>query len=375
MLKKVGIWLFVLAIAALAAIILPKKQGLEIPEIIQESSSKTEIVAENLEIPWEVAFLPASPAGGPDGSFLVTERPGRLLKIGEDKKIIQVEGVRHIGEGGLLGLALHPDFNKNQFVYLYFTTEGNGKLTNRIERYRLEDTRLLDRKVILEGILGSSVHDGGRIAFGSDGKLYITTGDAGNSNLAQDKNSLNGKILRVNDDGTTPNDNPFGTAVWSYGHRNPQGLVWDDQGRLWSTEHGRSGAQSGFDELNLIEKGKNYGWPVIQGDEQQEGMVTPVKNSGADVTWAPAGAAFLPADRQDVNGSIFFGGLRGETLYEYKISEGKLIEHFKGVYGRIRSVVLGPDRDLYITTSNKDGRGDVKTGDDKLIKIDLQQLD
>lgn len=329
--------------------------------------ANTEMVLENLEIPWEVVFLPS-------GEVLLTERPGRLLKIGEDKKIIQVEGVRHIGEGGLLGLVAHPDFSKNQFIYLYLTTQKGSVISNRIERYKLDGTNLSDRKVILEGIAGSSVHDGGRLAFGPDGKLYITTGDAGSSNLAQDKDSLNGKILRVNDDGAIPNDNPFGTAVWSYGHRNPQGLAWDDQGRLWSTEHGRSGVQSGLDELNLIEKGKNYGWPVIQGDEQQEGMVTPVKNSGADVTWAPAGVAFLPSGRQDVNGSIFFGGLRGETLFEYRMSEGKLIEHFKGVYGRIRAVVLGPDDYLYITTSNRDGRGNIQAGDDKLIKIDPQVL-
>lgn len=313
-----------------------------------------EIIAFDLEIPWEVAFLP-------EGEMLVTERSGNLIKIDNDKTVIKIDGVSHIGEGGLLGLAVHPEFSTNHFIYLYLTTEENGKITNRVERYKLEGTVLSDRKIIIEGILGSSVHDGGRIAFGPDRYIYITTGDAGNSNLAQDKNSLNGKILRVADDGSVLSDNSFGNAIYSYGHRNSQGLTWDEKGRLWATEHGRSGIQSGLDELNLIEKGKNYGWPVIQGNEAKEGMVSPVIQSGDD-TWAPAGAVFL-------NGSIFFGGLRGEALYEYQIEKKKLKTHFKGKFGRIRAVVFGPDDFLYITTSNRDGRGNIKEGDDKIIKI------
>lgn len=394
MLKKVVMGLFVLAIGVVVLLFL-KQDVMEVPEIIKKSSP-VEVVAENLEIPWEVAFLPASPTGGPNGDALITERAGKVKQITKNgtKEVATINDVAHIGEGGLLGMVLHPDFTKGEFgrLYLYYTYSVGGEFFNKVVRYEysvvklaifcgpddadcgLPTPRLTEDKVIIDKIPANSNHNGGRLAFGPDKKLYITTGDAGSSNLAQDKNSLNGKILRVNDDGTIPEDNPFGTPVWSYGHRNPQGLAWDDQGRLWATEHGRSGAQSGLDELNLIEKGGNYGWPVIQGDEQQEGMVTPVKNSGVDVTWAPAGAAFLPADRQDVNGSVFFGGLRGETLYEYRMSEGKLIEHFKGVYGRIRAVVLGPNGSLYITTSNRDGRGNIRAGDDKLIKIDSQVL-
>ncbi|HWQ99627.1 MAG TPA: PQQ-dependent sugar dehydrogenase, partial [Candidatus Methylomirabilis sp.] len=201
-------------------------------------------------------------------------------------------------------------------------------------------------------------------AFGPDGKLYVTTGDAGRDRNAQDKTSLAGKILRLNDDGTVPDDNPFGTAVWSYGHRNPQGLVWDDQGRLWATEHGRSGILSGFDELNLIEKGKNYGWPAIQGDDKKEGLVTPVINSGANETWAPSGAVY-------VDGSVFFAGLRGETLYEARVNDTPvtLKKHLVGQYGRLRAVVLGPDGDLYLTTSNLDGRGTPVTDDDRIVRI------
>lgn len=326
------------------------KEGVE-----KEEKENIKVIAENLKIPWEVSFLPS-------GEILVTERSGRLLKIGQDRKIIQVQDVEHIGEGGLLGMALYPDFKNNPFVYLYLTSRTNGEIVNRVERYRLEEDKLLQKTVILEGILGASIHDGGRIEFGPDGYLYITTGDAGRQESAQDKNSLNGKILRLQNDGSIPKDNPFSTPIYSWGHRNPQGLAWDEEDQLWATEHGPSGLQSGFDELNLIEKGKNYGWSLIRGEETEEGMVSPVIQSGANDTWAPAGVVFW-------EGSLFFGGLRGEALYEYTTKENELKTHFQGKFGRIRAVVLGPDGYFYITTSNTDGRGTIKQGDDKLVRI------
>lgn len=325
--------------------------------IIREEGEGVQIVAENLVIPWEIVFLPHN-------EILVTERGGRLLRIGEDKQVIEVQGVEPIGEGGLLGMALHPDFENNSLLYLYLTSRTNGELVNRVERYRLEGERLLEKTIILEGVSGAAVHDGGRIEFGPDGFLYITTGDAGRQELAQDKSSLNGKILRLKDDGSIPADNPFNDEIYSWGHRNPQGLAWDEEGRLWATEHGPSGLQSGFDELNFIEKGKNYGWPVIKGEETREGMVSPVRQSGSTDTWAPAGMVFW-------DGSLFFSGLRGEALYEYKIKEEELKIHFREEFGRIRAVVLGPDGFLYITTSNRDGRGIPQETDDKLIRINL----
>lgn len=328
----------------------------------ESGAADSAIITENLEIPWGVAFLPPSPAGEPSGEFLITERPGRLLKIGSDRIVIPIPGVRHVGEGGLLGLALHPDFSENQLLYLYMTSQENGEITNRVERYRFNGSAVSDRTVIIDGIAGASNHDGGRIAFGPDGFLYITTGDAGQAERAQNRDSLNGKILRVRDDGSIPEDNPFNTAVYSYGHRNVQGIAWDNQGRLWATEHGRSGTNSGYDELNLIEAGNNYGWPVIQGPETKDGMVSPIVQSGPSDTWAPSGAAFW-------NGSIFFAGLRGEALYEYRIEENRLAIHFKEDYGRLRTVVTGHDGFLYITTSNRDGRGDPESGDDKIIKV------
>ena len=337
-----------------------------IPENISEGNlvldANPTVLAEDLHIPWALAHLP-------DGQFLISERPGTLLLLGAGGTRIPVEGVYHRGEGGLLGLALHPDFPTNNLLYLYFTTDIEGGTTNRVERYTLEGSTLLDRTTILSNIPGASYHDGGRLAFGPDRRLYITTGDAGVEDSAQDISSLAGKILRINDDGTVPEDNPFGNEVYSYGHRNPQGLAWDAAGRLWSSEHGPSGASSGEDELNLIEPGGNYGWPIIRGAEIKEGMIPPKLQSGKDFTWAPASLAYH-------DGSLYFGGLRGVALFEARL-EGEevtqLSSYFRGEYGRIRDV-SAVDGMLYFTTSNTDGRGNPKEEDDKLISITFLSL-
>ena len=326
---------------------------------VQEAPDKDiKVIAEDLNIPWEVAFLPS-------GEILVTERTGTLLIIGTSRIKIPIEGVEHIGEGGLLGLTLHPNFSENKWIYLYLTTKTNTGLTNRVERYRLFENRLSDKTTIIDAIPGAPFHDGGRIAFGPDGYLYITTGDAGNSASAQDTEALSGKILRLSDDGSIPPGNPFGNAVYSYGHRNAQGLAWDTAGNLWATEHGRSGTRSGFDELNFIEKGQNYGWPVIQGDEEKERMINPAIHSGPDETWAPAGALYY-------DGSIFFAGLRGESIYEADVQGGRVSDiriHLQGKFGRLRAMSIGPNGFFYITTSNTDGRGKKHIGDDKIIRI------
>ncbi len=323
-----------------------------------------EIVAQNLTTPWEIVFLP-------NKDILVTERGGKLLKVGSQNKLVkEIEGVKQTSEGGLLGMALHPNFSSNGLIYLYSTSQESGKLINRVERYKLSGDTLSDRTVVITGIRGSSLHDGGRIAFGPDKNLYITTGDSQIESLSQDKNSLNGKILRIKDDGSIPSDNPYGNAVYSMGHRNPQGLAWDKNGTLWETEHGPSLAQTGYDEINLITKGGNYGWPTIKGDQTKEGLISPIIQSGSSDTWAPSGMAYL-------NGSLFFSGLRGQALYEAKIGNDnklKLFTHFKTEFGRIRAVTIGPDGFIYISTSNRDGRGDPKDGDDKIIKINPSSL-
>jgi glucose/arabinose dehydrogenase len=317
-----------------------------------------DVVAKDLAIPWDIVFLP-------DGDMLVTERPGTLLRIGARPATITFPSVLHVGEGGLMGLALHPNFKENNFVYVYFTTDENGK-HNRVSRFRLDGNALVDEKIIFDNIPAVLYHDGGQIAFGPDGMLYMTTGDAQTPALAQDLNSLAGKTLRITAEGGIPADNPFGTAVWSYGHRNAQGIAWDDRGRMWQTEHGRSGALSGLDELNLVEKGKNYGWPTIQGSMTAPGMTAPIVHSGPDITWAPSGMAYA-------GGKLYFAGLRGSSLYAATLGEGATVTdlraHLSGVYGRLRAVVLGPDGFIYITTSNRDGRGTVRPGDDKILRV------
>ena len=328
-------------------------------------AATTKVVASNLEVPWDIAFLP-------NNDFLVTERTGKLSRFDQEGKKHLISGTpdsRTYGEGGLLGMVLHPNFTENKFIYLYYSSGGVIGTSCHVERYTLENDTLSNKTTIIGEIPGAIYHDGGRMAFGPDGKLYITTGDATNANNAQKTDSLAGKILRVNDDGSIPSDNPFNDAVWSYGHRNPQGLAWDDQGRLWSTEHGRSGISSGYDELNLIEKGKNYGWPTIEGPETKDGMETPRMQSGSATTWAPASLAFY-------KGKMLFGGLLGERLYIADITTNTptLSDKLAKTYGRIRTVVVGPDGFIYITTSNTDGRGTKKADDDKIIRIDFSTL-
>ncbi len=321
----------------------------------------TTIVFNNFDTPWSIVFLP-------DNKIVTTERNGKVKLDG--KLIATIDKSKEIGEGGLLGATIHPNFSDNHFIYFYYTYQGNERETkNRVVRMNLENNQLTNEQIIVDSIPGAPNHNGGRIKFGPDNNLYITTGDAQESSQAQDTNKLGGKILRVNDEGKPISDNPFRNLVYSYGHRNPQGLAWDSNGQLYATEHGRSGVLSGLDKLNKIEKGKNYGWPTIEGDKTQAKMERAVLNSGPTSTWAPGGLVFY-------KGSFYFGGLRGQALYKVTIVNGKpeLTEYFKNEFGRICDVVLGPDNMFYITTSNLDGRGIPKSEDDKVIRINPERL-
>ena len=339
----------------------------------QESPRPTEdlalisTVATNLEVPWALAFLP-------DGSILITERVGRIRIINkegklQEKPIATLSQVEQTGEGGLHGIAIHPQYPNPPYIYLYYTySTGGDNSLNRVSRFIYEDQTLKDEEVVVDKIPGAIFHDGGRIKFGPDKSLYITTGDALNPTLAQDKNSLAGKILRVKDPSTRSVNSGQASSgqvqveVVSYGHRNPQGIAWDKSGRLWGSEHG----QSATDELNLIQPVRNYGWPITRGDQTQAGMESPIIHSGS-ATWAPAGMAYH-------SGSLYFAGLKGQALFQFNIESKTLKEHFKGQLGRIREVVLGPDNMLYITTSNRDGRGFPASDDDKIIKINPEKL-
>jgi glucose/arabinose dehydrogenase len=332
---------------------------------------KVEVVADNLEIPWSIAWAP-------DGTVFFTERSGHLRVIQSGELLAEAIFSLDVGgvEGGLLGVALDPNYNENHFIYLYYTYNDFLSTQNKVVRYVVSDLTLSEDVVLIDGIPGGPFHDGGRIEFGPDGKLYITTGDAGNAGLAQDKNSVAGKILRINSDGSIPEDNPFSNSlIYSYGHRNPQGFDWDQSGNLVATEHGPTGWRGvAHDEINLIMPGGNYGWPDIIGEETKDGLISPILQTGDD-TWAPSGAEFYDGDKiPQWVGKYFVAALRGNHLHmidfdlekNIVISDQKL---FTGEFGRLRDVKTGPDGYLYVLTSNQDGRGSPKTNDDKILRI------
>jgi glucose/arabinose dehydrogenase len=316
-------------------------------------------VAKNLDVPWALAFLP-------DGSALITLRDeARVLQVREGRAPVDlgtIPGVEPGGEGGLLGVAVSPGYARDQTIFLYFTAAND----NRVVRVRFADGKLGAAQPILTGIPKAGNHNGGRLRFGPDGYLYVTTGDAGNRSAAQDRRSLGGKILRITTDGKPAPGNPFGSSpVWSYGHRNVQGIAWDRAGHMFASEFG----QDTWDELNLIRPGADYGWPVVEGRAGRSGFVDPLRQWATDDA-SPSGIA-VTAD-----GTVWMAALRGESLWRVPTTNGVAGQPqrlLQGEYGRLRDVVVGPDGRLWVLTNNT-ARGNPAGDDDRLLVIPLSTL-
>lgn len=314
-------------------------------------------VAEGLSVPWGVTFLP-------DGSALVGERDStRVLSVapgGRVREVGRVSEARPQGEAGLLGLAASPSYAEDRLIYAYVTTESD----NRVVAMTYDGQRLGPAKALFTGIPNGFIHDGGRLLFAPDGNLFVSTGEIGEPALAQDPDSLAGKILRITPDGEPAPGNPVaGSPVWSMGHRNVQGLAFDDRDRLWATEFG----QNTWDELNRIDSGRNYGWPLVEGKGDLEEYFNPF------VTWATSDAS--PSGLAYLDGSLWAGALRGQRLWQVPVTAsgvGKPRDWFVGDYGRIRTVNVTPDGDLWVTTSNRDGRGDPAPADDRILLVRLR---
>ncbi len=347
---------FAVGLAVLAGAV-----GLSRCSSVDHGDGAAQVLATGLEVPWGLTFLP-------DGDALVGEREtGRIYRLsseGGDRTLVgTVPGVAPDGEGGLLGLALDPLFihSGHAFVYAYLTAEAD----NRIVRFHLDPdgSGIYGLQVILDGIAKASNHDGGGLAFGPDGQLYAGVGDAGVPARAQDPASLNGKILRMTTTGQPPlspaNPDPH-SLVWSMGHRNVQGLAWDENGRMYATEFG----QNSFDEVNLIRPGANYGWPEVEGKGGEPQYVDPLLTWTTDEA-SPSGLAYL-------DGGLYVGALRGQRLWRVPLTDegvGKPVALLAGDYGRLRNVQVAPDGSLWITTSNRDGRGEFDQGDDRVLRV------
>ncbi|MBA2619112.1 MAG: PQQ-dependent sugar dehydrogenase [Rubrobacter sp.] len=326
------------------------------------SSARVEVstLATDLRVPWSFAFLP-------DGDALVTERDsGRLLRVSPSGELREVQTLPEggAGEGGLLGVAVSPEYERDRYVYAYTTTETD----NRVVRFRIGE----DPEPVLTGIPANSYHNGGRIEFGPDGMLYVTTGDAGDTANSQDRGSLGGKILRIAPDGSVPEDNPFpNSPVYSYGHRNVQGLAWDAEGQLFASEFG----QNTWDEANRIEAGENYGWPEVEGEGgEDQGFVDPI------TVWptseaSPSGAEILVDGAiPQWEGDLFVTALRGESLWRLELDDRGTVTGrerlLEGEVGRVRDVVQAPDGSLWVSTSNHDSYGNpVSEDDDRILRL------
>lgn len=331
-----------------------------------------------LNVPWSIAFTSKD-------RLLVAERNGSVRVVESDQlkpqPLISFAEVSSKAEEGLMGLTADPNYTQNKYIYAclaYDTTKG---LQDKVVRFKDNGDSANEITTIIEGIPAAQYHAGCKLKFGPDGKLYITTGDATNKQIAQDLNSLGGKILRINPDGSIPADNPFNNSpVWSYGHRNPQGICWQpNTNQLFSVEHGPSGfdGPGGGDEVNIIYKGANYGWPLVSHEGKKDGTIAPLLVFTPAV--APSACSFYGSDNlPQFKGDLFFAGLKGEGLWRVRFngnnpSEVASFEKMNDInMGRLREVIEGPDGNLYFTTSNHDGRGKIQPGDDKIMVIKPQ---
>jgi glucose/arabinose dehydrogenase len=331
------------------------------PETVEEKETiarpvELRVLAQELKIPWAINKT--------NDTFYISEREGSVVKVEGGKQtrqeVVLGKPLADASEAGFLGFILAPDFHETGKAFGYYTYQDQGQF-NRIIELTLEGNQWRETKLLLDKIPSGNIHHGGRLAFGPDGKLYATAGDAAEAELAQDLNHLNGKILRLNQDGSIPNDNPFENSyVYSYGHRNPQGLVWAEDGTMYASEHG----PNAHDEINIIEAGKNYGWPVIVGDDKQAEMESPLFHSGS-TTWAPSGIAIS-------DGKLYVATLRGNAVREFDLETKETREVVTGL-GRIRDVFLEGDQ-LYFVSNNTDGRGVPQENDDKLYQISLSTI-
>ncbi|MFP3860774.1 MAG: PQQ-dependent sugar dehydrogenase [Bacteroidales bacterium] len=336
----------------------------------------TQSVATNLDTPWEILW-------GPDDHIWFTERYGKVSRLNPDNgdivELITIDEVHEEGESGLLGMALHPDFPEMPYVYLVYNYLSGSDIEEKLVRYTYENENLSSPVVLIEGIEGNSIHNGSRIVFDDEHKLYFTTGDAGNTSNSQDLNSLNGKTLRMNPDGSIPEDNPFEDSyIWTYGHRNAQGLVISPDGIMYSSEHG----PASDDEMNIIEKGRNYGWPEVKGfcDQSSEIDFCDENNVKEPIeAWTPtlavAGIDYYQNDAiPEWNNSILMATLKESELVQLSLSDnGMSIEKeeswFDNWFGRLRDVCIAPDGRVFIAVSNRDGRGDPKSIDDRIVEV------
>lgn len=357
-----------LAAAALSAAARAPERTDEVAEPTADAIEPTvEVVASGLEVPWSLAFAR-------DGRLFIAERPGRIRVVVDGRleegpwAELDVASFRGL-ESGLMGIAIDPDFPSEPFVYACHGFGTPDHITNRIVRLREIDGRGRVDRVLLDSIPGGQFHDGCRLGFGPDGMLYSTHGEATQEDLAQRLDSPAGKILRMRRDGSRPDDNPFeGSLVWSLGHRNPQGLAWDPAtGDLWSTEHGTSG----YNEINRIERGGNYGWPFVRAGEEDDRFIEP---AAGFIDIPPAGAAFVVGNRYaGLEGALVFASLGTGSLQSVRVDAadvaGSRRELIDDRFGRLRDVVLGPDGYLYVATSNRDQLGDPGPDDDRILRI------